>query len=49
MLWRGGQEPRFELVDSSTDEVATAISLEDKSSADIEAMLANYGYSPQKK
>lgn len=49
LLWQRGEDPRFELVEAASNEVVEYIPLDDKSLADLEAMLAKYGFSPQKK
>lgn len=47
IVWSRGVDPRFEVVDSSTDKVIETIPLVQQSEKDIEEMLAKRGYVPR--
>jgi len=48
MVWRRGEDPRFELLDMHTHEVTKEVSLVDMSVEDIEELLARHGFAPRK-
>lgn len=49
ILWKRGEDPRFELLEKESDKVIKSIQLSKYSGADIEKLLEENGFEPLKK